>query len=83
MATKRLSGILKRYKHIISEKSAIDDLQEMISCNHLIIAKSTFSWWGGYILSTIDKKAKIYCPEEFGFTTTESLFIEGWYKISS
>ena len=61
-----------------------EQLLLMSLCNHNIIANSTFSWWGAYFNSDINK---IICyPEKwFGIESninTANLFPNIWYKIN-
>ena len=60
----------------------------MSSCDHNIIANSSFSWWGAYMNSSSDK---VVCypalwfgqtmHEHHGFKDTQDLFPEKWIKI--
>lgn len=36
-------------RFVIEERSAIDDLRVLASCQHHILAPSSFSWWGTYL----------------------------------
>jgi hypothetical protein len=69
----------------------IADWKQMLimgCCHHNIIANSSFSWWGAYMNSNIDK---IVCypalwfgqtmHEHHGFKDTQDLFPEKWIKI--
>jgi hypothetical protein len=66
----------------------IEDWYQMLImslCNYNIIANSSFSWWGAYFNSNIDK---IVCYPERWFgpklskNNTNDLFPEDWIKIS-
>jgi len=60
----------------------------MAGCHHNIIGNSSFSWWGAYMNSYVDK---IVCypalwfgqtmHEHHGFKDTQDLFPEKWIKI--
>jgi hypothetical protein len=56
----------------------------MSLCNHNIIANSTFSWWGAYLNTNVDK---IVCyPEKWFMPNTHNtcdLFLEEWVPISN
>ena len=56
----------------------------MSLCNHNIIANSTFSWWGAYLNSNVNK---IVCYPEKWFMpnahNTSDLFLEEWAPIES
>jgi hypothetical protein len=56
----------------------------MSLCNHNIIANSTFSWWGAYLNSSVDK---IVCYPEKWFMpnahNTCDLFLEEWVPIEN
>jgi hypothetical protein len=69
----------------------IADWKQMLimgCCYHNIIANSSFSWWGAYMNSNVDK---IVCypalwfgqtmHEHHGFKDTKDLFPEKWIKI--
>ena len=56
----------------------------MSSCNHNIIANSSFSWWGAYSNSNSEK---IVCYPSVWFgpqcnNSTQDLFPENWNKIT-
>jgi hypothetical protein len=56
----------------------------MSLCNHNIIANSTFSWWGAYLNTNVDK---IVCYPEKWFMpnvhNTCDLFLEEWVPIEN
>jgi hypothetical protein len=69
----------------------IADWKQMLimgCCDHNIIANSSFSWWGAYMNSSVDK---VVCypalwfgqtmHEHHGFKDTQDLFPEKWIKI--
>lgn len=65
----------------------IDDWEQMIMmslCRSNIIANSTFSWWGAYFNTLIDKK--VYYPSlwhgpQLNYINTEMLFPPSWTRI--
>lgn len=74
------------YIKFIKADSELKDWEQMLLmslCNHNIIANSTFSWWGAYLNSNLEK---IVCyPEEWfrpeANKDTSDLFLEDWIKI--
>jgi hypothetical protein len=64
----------------------LDDWEQMLLmslCEHNIIANSTFSWWGAYLNSNVEK---IVCYPDQWFSPkankdTSDLFLEDWVKI--
>ncbi|WP_188074704.1 alpha-1,2-fucosyltransferase [Planococcus sp. ANT_H30] len=66
--------------HIISDDISCEDFEELIlisRCKHQIISNSTFSWWGAWLNSNIDKS--VWAPEQ-GFGNNDILPTE-WCKI--
>lgn len=63
----------------------LNDWEQMLLmslCHHNIIANSTFSWWGAYLNSHINK---IVCHPEKWFCNknTPDLFLDDWVSIST
>ena len=69
----------KRARIICGE--IIEDFKLMTNCHHLIIAKSTLSWWAGIIISEKFKDSIICRPRFFEFSPTEKLNIKRWIII--
>lgn len=67
------------------DNSAITDLAFMSSCEHNIIANSTFSWWGAWLNQNPDKivvAPKIWFGEKNGFYgQSQDVLPEEWIQI--
>ena len=65
------------------EESAAKDLQLMASCDHNIIANSSFSWWGAWLNDNQNKK--VIAPSNwFGPTcdhSSKDIVPETWIRI--
>lgn len=48
----------------------------MRACKHAVIANSSFSWWGAWLIENPDKK--IIAPHKTGFALENP---EAWQKI--
>lgn len=62
-----------------SDNQTIEDFYLMASCNHFIIANSSFSWWAAWLGQNTDKI--VICPE-VDFWTGDFYPTE-WIKISA
>ena len=54
------------------------DMQLMSMCKHGIVANSSFSWWGAWL---IDNKSKIIIAPEPWFDKTSEIICDSWIKI--
>ena len=62
------------------------ELMFMSNCEHLIIANSTFSWFGAYLNDYPEKKV-IYPNKWFGILNSskndmKDLFMNNWIKVN-
>jgi hypothetical protein len=74
----------EKFYEISNEISDWKELIYMSSCEHFIIANSTFSWFGAYLSNNNDKI--VICPNQwFGINnkdkSLEDLFMDNWIKI--
>ncbi|MFH1062516.1 MAG: alpha-1,2-fucosyltransferase [Candidatus Omnitrophota bacterium] len=51
--------------HNGEEVNAYADLWLMAQCKHCIIANSTFSWWGAWLMESMNQKPIIIAPDRF------------------
>ncbi len=68
--------------YFLEGNSAIEDLWLMASCQHHIIANSTFSWWGAWLNQRPDKM--IIAPQKWFSTErfdTKDLLPETWIRL--
>ena len=74
----------EKFYDIYQETCDWKELFYMSSCEHFIIANSTYSWFGAY-LSNNPQKTIIYPTEWFGVNnqnnSLEDLFMDDWIKI--
>ena len=68
------------YPVIYSGQSDYMDMYLMTSCNHNIIANSTFSWWGAWLNKKTGKV--VICPDRwFNNHDMYNQYCKGWMKI--
>ena len=57
-----------------------EELRLMMSCNHFILANSSFSWWGAW-LSNYNKKIVFAPTPWFNSFTKQSILCPDWYQL--
>ena len=66
--------------HNVARGSAFD-MRLMASCDHNVIANSTFSWWGAF-LGAYESRNPVYVPKEWIFSNTKcQIFPSEWNLI--
>ena len=63
-------------------KNSVWDMFLMTHCKDLIIANSSFSWWGAWLNTNPDKK--VFAPQKWftdNLLDTRDLIPESWMKI--
>jgi hypothetical protein len=72
---------------IITGKSPVEDMALMASCDHHIIANSSFSWWATYLADWKNHpNKKVIAPLKWfgpakGAWNTKDLIPEGWVRL--
>jgi hypothetical protein len=71
--------LFKNFK-ISNSKTDIEDLSIMVSCESAIIANSTFSWWGAWLMDS----DKVVCPKKWHVDNRENEIIcQNWISIET
>lgn len=77
------AGMFGSNFEIVHDGSDTDHLSKMVSCDHHIVANSTFSWWGAWLCPESDKKV-IYPSKYYGPAyshDTKDLWPKDWIKV--
>lgn len=77
-----LSGFRKiNIKYIDFNNPDYEELRLMYNCKHFIISNSTFSWWGAYLASHINKI--VLAPKRWNLTceNDSDIYLNDWIKI--
>ena len=73
-----LSNFESKSFEIISGENEVDELFLISLCDYIVIANSTFSWWG----AVFSHHKNVFIPKTWFFDETkEGLILEGWKKI--
>lgn len=70
------------YVDLNDEKNSYEDLRIMSSCNHHIIANSSFSWWGAWLNNRSNKM--VICPTKWTsnhLSADIDLIPKSWIKL--
>lgn len=60
-----------------------EELRLMYSCQHFILANSTFGWWGAFLSD--NKEKVVLAPDRWNNRETdyEDVYCEGWIKVAT
>lgn len=80
------SNIFKGCKFVYSSGSALDDMENLSSCEHLMMSNSTFSWWAGELNRNPDKIIVAPRPERWygpkhGHKDVRDLYLDNWILL--
>lgn len=65
----------------VGGRSDVEDFFTMASCQHHIIANSTFSWWAAWLNGKEVVAPKTWFGKQYGYLDTRDLIPENWKKI--
>ena len=79
------NNLLTKFENVIFSENMDEyfDIILMSKCKYNIIANSTFSWWGGYLNSNLDKvviSPKKWFTEKMGLNESD-IIPTSWIKI--
>ena len=74
---------------VVLQKSDIEEFQEMINCDHFILANSSFSWWASWFSDFERKTPQIVIAPKYWFgvyvqernQSWESVYRKHWIRI--
>jgi|694.fasta_scaffold60267_2 hypothetical protein len=68
--------------HVIDQQSELDDLRLISTASHVVIANSTFSWWGAYLSKAqVISPRNWFAPEELRAQNICDVYPDDWILL--